>query len=113
MGWGCSASFGGNLEMAVKQPIRRWTSFILLGLYISMITVHFSGFTLMSRCVSMNPMNLPQSTPKMHFSGLSLRLYCRNAENTVDRSCACWWWRWDLTTMSSTYTSTYLPIRRL
>jgi len=113
MGWVCSTSFGRNLEMAVRQSIRRWTSLILLGLHISMIVVHFSGFALMPRCVSLKPKNLPRSMPKTYFSGLSLRLYCRSAENIVDRSCACCWWLGDLTTMSSTYTSTHLPIRLL
>jgi len=58
MGWVCSASFGRNLEMAVKWPIRRWTSLILLGLRISIIAVHFSRFASMSRCVSIKPRNL-------------------------------------------------------
>jgi len=69
--------------MAVKQPIRRCTSMILLGLCISMIAVHFSGFASMPPCVSMKPRNLPRSMSKTHFSRLSLRLYCRNAENNV------------------------------
>ena len=85
MGWVCSASFERNLDMAVRQPIRRWTSLILLGLHISMIAVHFSRFASMSRCVSMKPKNFQWSTPKTHFSGLSMRLYCRSVENTVDR----------------------------
>ena len=110
MGWVCSASLGRNQEMTVKRPIRRCTSLILLGRRISMMALHFSGFALMPHCVSMKPKNLPRSTPKMHFSGLSLRLYYRNTENTVDKSCACCWWLGDLTTMSSTYTSTHLPI---
>jgi len=110
MGWVCSANLGRKWEMVVKRSMIRYTSLILLGLRISMIALHFSGFALMPRCVSMKPRNLPRSTPKMHFSGLSLRLYCRNAENTVDKSCACYWWLGDLTTMSSTYTSTHLAI---
>ena len=113
MGWVCSASFGTNMEMAVKRPIRCWISLILLGLHISMIIVHFSGFTSMSRCVRMKPKNLPRLTPKIHFSGLSLRLYCHKAENIMDKSYACCWWLGDLTTMSSMYTLTHLPIRWL
>jgi len=89
MDWVCSASLGRNREMTVKRPMRRCTSLILLGLHISMMALHFSGFALMSRCVSMKPRNLPRSMPKTYFLGLSMRLYCRNAENTMDRSCAC------------------------
>jgi len=111
MGWVCSASFGRNLDMAVRRPIKRWTSLTLLGLRISMMALHFSGLALMSHCVSMKPRNLPRSTPNTHFSRLSLRLYCRSAENTMDKSCACCRWLGDLTKMSSTYTSTHLPIK--
>jgi len=110
MGWVCSANLGRKWEMAVKRPMRHCTSLIMLGLRISIMALHFLGFASMSRYVSMKPRNFPRSTPKMHFSGLSLRLYYRNAENTMDKSCACWWWLGDLTTMSSTYTSTHLPI---
>jgi len=83
IGWICLASFGRNLDMAVRRPIRRWTSLTLLGLRILMTALHFSGLASMSRCVSMKPRNLPRSTPNKHFSGLSLRLYCRSAENMV------------------------------
>jgi len=69
MGWVCSASFRRNLEMAVKRPIRRWTSLILLGLHISMIAVHFSGFASISRCVNMKPKNLPRSNRRRIFQG--------------------------------------------
>jgi len=57
MGWVCSASFGKNLDMAVRWPIRHWTSLKLLGLRISMMAVQFSGFASMSRYMSMKPKN--------------------------------------------------------
>jgi len=113
MGWICSANFGRNMDMAVRQPIRRWTSLTLLELHISMMALHFSGLASIPRCVSMKPKNLPPSTPNTHFLGLSLRLYCRNAEYTMDKSCACCRWLGDLTTMSSTYTLTHLLIKWL
>jgi len=50
MGWVCSASLGRNLEVAVKRPMKRCTSLILLRLCISMIALHFSRFASMPRC---------------------------------------------------------------
>jgi len=72
--------------MAVSRAMRRCTSLILLGLRISMIALHFSGLASMPRWVSLNLRNLPRSMPKTHLSGLRQRLYCLNAEKTVDRS---------------------------
>jgi len=66
--------------------MRRFTSLTLVGLRISMITLHFSGLASMPRWVSMNSRNLSRSTSKTHLSGLRWRLYCRNAEKTADRS---------------------------
>jgi len=90
MGWVCSASLGRKREMAVRQPMRRWTSLMLVGLRISIITLHFSWLASMSRWVSMNPRNLPRSTPNTHLSGLRRRLYWRNVEKTAERSYSCW-----------------------
>jgi len=113
MGQVCTTNFGRNLDIAVRRPIMRWTYLTLVGLHISMIALHFSGLASMLRCVSMKPRNLPLSMPKMNFSGLSLRLCYRSVENTADKSCACCRWLGDLTTMSSTYTLTHLPINLL
>ena len=49
MNWICSTNLGRKREMAVRRPIRRCTSLILLGLRISMMALHFSGFA--SMCV--------------------------------------------------------------
>jgi len=90
MGWVCSASLGRKREMAVRRPMRRWTSLTVVGLRISMIALHFSGLASMSRWVNTKPRNLPRSTPNTHLSGLRRKLYWRGAENTADRSSACW-----------------------
>jgi len=90
MGWVCSASLGRKREMAVRRPMRRWTSLTVVGLRISMIALHFSGLASMPRWVNIKPRNLPWSTPNTHLSGLRRRLYWRSAENTADRSSACW-----------------------
>ena len=51
MGWVYSASFGRNLDMTVRRPIRHCTSLTLVGLRISMIALHFSGLASMPRFV--------------------------------------------------------------
>jgi len=106
-----SASFGRNLDMTVKWTTRRCNSLTLVGLRISIMALHFSGLASILCCVSMKPKNFLLSMPKTHFSWLSMRLYYHNAENTLDRSFACFRSLGDLTTMSSTYTLTHFPIR--
>jgi len=105
MGWVCSASLGRKREMAVRRPMRRWTSLMVAGLRISIIALHFLGLASMPRWVNINPRNLPPSTPNTHLSGLRQRLYWRSTEKTAERSLPCWWWLGDLTTMLMTSTS--------
>jgi len=50
-----SASIGRNLDMAVRWPTKRCTSLTLVGLCISIMALHFSGFSSIPRCVSMKP----------------------------------------------------------
>ena len=90
MGWVCSANLDRKWQMAVRRPVRRWTSLTLVGLRISMMALHFLGLASMSRWVSINPRNLPRLMLNKHLSGLRRRLYCRNAEKTAEMSCACW-----------------------
>ena len=77
MGWVCSASLGRKREMVVM----RCTSLMLVELHILMIALHFSELASMPHWVSMNPRNLPRSTPKMHLSVLRRRLYCLSGED--------------------------------
>jgi len=65
MGWVCSASLGRKREMAVRRPMRHWTSLIVVGLRISMIALHFSGLASMPRWVNIKPRNLPLSTSEV------------------------------------------------
>jgi len=58
MGPVLSANFGRNLDMAVRQPIKRCTSFTFFGLRISIMALHFSGFASIPR-VSMKPKKFP------------------------------------------------------
>jgi len=111
IGWVCSASLGRKREMAVRRPMRRWTSLMVVGLRISIMALHFSGFASMPRWVNIKPRNLPRSTTNTHLFRLRRRFYWRSTKKTAERSSTCWWWLGDLTTMSSTYTSTHCPIR--
>jgi len=43
MGWVSSASLGRKREMAVRRPVRHWTSLMVVGLHISIIALHFLG----------------------------------------------------------------------
>jgi len=49
MGWVCSANLGRKREIAVRQPMRRWTSLMVVGLRISIIALHFSGLVSIPR----------------------------------------------------------------
>jgi len=113
MGWVLSTNLGKNIDMVVRRPTKHCTSFTFARLRISIMALHFSGFAMIPHCMSMKPKNFLLLTPKMHFSGLSLRLFFRSVVNTSTKSFECCRWLRDLTTMSSTYTSTHLPIRWL
>jgi len=82
MGHVLSANFGRNLDMVVRRPINRCTSFTFVGLRISIMTLHFSGFASIPHYVSMKPNNFLPSTPNMHFLGLSMRM-CFVASQTL------------------------------
>jgi len=97
-----SANLGRKREIAVNLPTRRCTSLTFVGLLMLIIAWHFSGLASIPRCVSMNPRNLPPSTPKVHFSGLSLMLYARRALKTSARYAECCLGLGDFTMISST-----------
>ena len=56
---------------------------------MAMIVAHLSGFASIPRSMSMNPKNFPASTPKMHFSGFSLRRYLAIVANNSFKSAVC------------------------
>jgi len=97
-----SANLGRKREMAVNLATSRCTSLTFVGLLISIIAWHFSGFASIPRCVSMKQRNLPLSTPKVHFSRLSLMLYVRRALKTSAKSAECCLGLGDFTMISST-----------
>jgi len=88
--------------MAVNLPTSRCTSLTFVGLLMSIIAWHFSGFPSIPRFVSMKLRNLPPSTPKVHFSRLSLMLYVRRALKTSAKSAECYLGLGDFTMISST-----------
>ena len=97
-----SASRGTNLDSVVNRPSSCWTSFKFFRLLISVITLHLSGLASIPLWVSINPRNLPPSTPNAHFSGLRHMLLLRRASKTSYKSLMCWPHESNLTTMSST-----------
>ncbi|RYQ95287.1 hypothetical protein Ahy_B08g090385 [Arachis hypogaea] len=86
------------------------TSLTQIGLFMLSIARHLFGFTSIPRCVSMKPRNLPTSTAKVHFAGLSRMPCFLMVSNTLARSdsndssfCV-------FINMSSTYTSMSFPM---
>ena len=77
-----SARRGTNLDNAVNRLSSCWISFRFFGLLISVIAFHFSGLALIPLWVSMNPINLPPSTPNAQLSGLRRMLVLRRASKT-------------------------------
>ena len=104
------ANLGMDLDMAVNFPTSLWISLTFFRLLISTIAWHLFGFTSISLCVSMNPRNVSPSMPNTHFSRFSLMFYLRKASSTSTRLSRCCSHESNMTTMSSTYTSTFLPI---
>ena len=104
-----SANLGTNLDKVVNRPINLCIPLVFLGLRILMIALHFSGLASMLRWVSMNPKNLLPSTMNTHLSGFSHITCSLKALKTSCRSSTCRMHELDLTTMSSTYTSTFQP----
>ncbi|GKU93502.1 hypothetical protein SLEP1_g7095 [Rubroshorea leprosula] len=67
-----STDFDTNLCRAAILPAKRCTSLIDFGGFISSIALIFSGLTSIPLLETMNPRNLPDSTPKTHLAGFNL-----------------------------------------
>jgi hypothetical protein len=68
-----SASFTMNLFSAAMRPINFYTSFLVCGSCIWVIALILSGLASIPLVETKQPNTLSLVTPKMHFSGLSLR----------------------------------------
>ena len=75
-----------NLKREAILPMRRCTSLTVVGLLISRIAQHLSGFVSIPRYVSTNPKNFPAATANTHLWGFNLILCCRRRPNTTLRS---------------------------
>ena len=99
-----------NLLRATTLPVRDYTSSIIFGANISRIALIFFVFASIPLCDTMELRNFLEETPKAHLDEFSFILYCLSVLNVSLRSS-----RWSsssllLTSMSFTYTSTFLPI---
>jgi len=112
-GFAFSVSFGRNLDNAANLPFSCCTCITQVELRIPRMALHLSGLASIPLCVVIKPRNLPLPTPKMHFSGLSLRSCFLTLARTDSRSARWCSAFWDLTTMSSTYTSMVFPSNSL
>jgi len=75
-----------NLDRAASLPLSCCTSLTQVGFFMSSIARHLSRFTSFPLCVNMKPKNLPASTAKVHFAGLSLIPCFLMVSNTLVRS---------------------------
>jgi len=112
-GFAFSARFGRNLDNATNLSFSYCTSFTQVGLRIPRMASHLSGLASTPLCVIIKPRNLLSPTSKTHFSGLSLRSCFLTLARTDYRSAEWCSTFWDLTTMSSTYTSMVFPSKSL
>ena len=76
MGMAFRADAAMNLEREAILPVRHCTSFTIVGLFISRIAQHLSGFASIPQFMSINPRNFPASTANAHLYGFSLMLCC-------------------------------------
>ena len=101
---------GINRLRAATLPVRPWTSFRDLGEGSLSSDLILSGFASIPRVLTMKPRNFPDATPKVHFCGLSLMPYSRSILKHSSRSETWLSAVFDLTSMSSTYTSMFFLI---
>ena len=105
-----SVAFEMNLLKATTLPMRDCISLIIFGEDISRMALTFLGFSSIHFFDTMKLRNFYKETPKAHLDEFNFMLYCLNVLNVSLRSS-----RWSfsfllLTSISSTYTSMFLPI---
>lgn len=104
-----SANLERNMFRAAMQPVRRYTSFTVLGDFMSWTTCILSGFASIPLSSTKNPRHLPTVTPKTHFFGLSFMWYFLRVARVSSKSLAWSDTAFLLTIISSTYASTFRP----
>ena len=96
-----SADLEMNLLREATQPASLRTSLTRFGASICSMALILSGFASIPRCDTKNLRSLLDGTPKIHFSGLSLRLILQKFANVSSKSCTSVALSFVLTTMSS------------
>jgi len=105
-----SVVFETNLLRATTRPVRLCTSLTFFGDSMLSIAWILSRFALVPHYETMKPRNFFDETPKGHLLGFSFMLYCLSMSKVSWRSSRCSVSFVLLTSMSSTYTSTFHPI---
>ena len=102
--------FDINLRIKLILPIKDWSSVLFIGATTCLIVVMLFCPTSMPLSWTMKPRNCPADTPKAYLHGFILSP-CFLVHSNVLRRSARWSWRpFDLTTTSSIYISTILPM---
>ena len=99
-----------NLFTATTFPVKLCTSFTVFGDLTSIIAFTLSEFASIPHWDTMNPKNFLEAIAKTHLAGFNFILYLRSVLKVSLRSSK--WLALSLlfTNISSTYTSTFLPI---
>ena len=105
-----SVAFETNLFRAATFLVRDCTSLTIFGEDISRIALTFSGFASIPLCDTMNPRNFPEETPNAHLDRFNFMLYYMSVLNVSLRLSKWSSFSLLLTSISSTYTSTFFPI---
>ena len=98
-----------NRFKAVVIPVSFWTSLRFWGGCKLLIALIWSVLTSISRCVTMYPKNFLDLTPKEHLEALSCSLCLLKISKIFLRLLMCSDSNLLLTTISSIYTSIFLP----
>ena len=102
-----------DLEMnrfkAVIIPVSFWTSLVFRGGFKSLIALIWSGLTSIPLCVTMQPRNLSDPTPKEHLEVFRRSLCFLKMLKVLPRSPKCSNTTLIFTTISSTQISMLLP----
>ena len=74
-----------NWHREVIRPIKHWTPFIELGLFISSMALHIDRLAFIPLWVSIKPRNFLALMMNVHFYGFNLILCCQRQWNTFFR----------------------------
>ena len=96
-----------SVNRVMKRPsvarwlVRRYNSFLLFEVGVSMTALIWSRLTSIPLCVTINPINFPALTPKVNLAWLSFMLYALIRRNVSFKCKVCSLLVFLFTTMSS------------